>query len=189
VFFNFFFADLAVAGCVLGTYWECLSDVSRYYTLAARARNLVETIHSRYQQNTTLFSLRNWRLMNIYPSGSRRTRRAAPIHVPQHWICAFIDFERKYLTIFDSWKSTAVPDNDWKQSRHSKLFVVIPYLNLVPISHGRLLRWSVNGCNACSLVYRVWLIGLNGGLIHVRSMRYSIRHSVFKLDSHAFVAH
>lgn len=57
-----------------------------------------------------------------------------PIHVPSHWICAFVDFDRHYLAIFDSWKDKPVPYNDWKKSKHVKIFEVCPLIaNIVLI--------------------------------------------------------
>ncbi|KAJ7735805.1 hypothetical protein B0H16DRAFT_1575415, partial [Mycena metata] len=45
-----------------------------------------------------------------------------PIHIPAHWICAFVDFDRKYMTVFDSWERDPVPNNDWKLSEHRSIF-------------------------------------------------------------------
>ncbi|KAJ7045386.1 hypothetical protein C8F04DRAFT_1064620 [Mycena alexandri] len=42
--------------------------------------------------------------------------------LPDYWICAFVDFDHKYLAVFDSWKREPVPDGDWEQSEHAYIF-------------------------------------------------------------------
>ncbi|KAJ7184715.1 hypothetical protein C8R46DRAFT_1186057 [Mycena filopes] len=54
-----------------------------------------------------------------------------PIHVPSHWICAFVDFDHKYLAVFDSWERNPVVRGDWEQSDHAPIFHVRPKPNRV----------------------------------------------------------
>ncbi|KAJ7128527.1 hypothetical protein C8R44DRAFT_850941 [Mycena epipterygia] len=66
-----------------------------------------------------------------------------PIHVPSHWICAFVDFDRHYLAIFDSWKEKPVPDNDWKKSKHVKIFELIKeWLQRLFLALGSAIDWD-----------------------------------------------
>ncbi|KAJ6505464.1 hypothetical protein C8R45DRAFT_1091191 [Mycena sanguinolenta] len=67
-----------------------------------------------------------------------------PIHVPSHWICAFVDFDKKYLTIFDSWKRNTVPGNvTWDKSVHSQIFKLIKeWLNRLFLSLQEIIDWD-----------------------------------------------
>ncbi|KAJ7717490.1 hypothetical protein DFH07DRAFT_1012653, partial [Mycena maculata] len=72
--------------------------------------------------------LENW--WNRFLRGTRKwfkeheTRAIVlPIHIPSHWICAFVDFDRRQLAIFDSLK--IMPVKDWKRSQHVKIFELI----------------------------------------------------------------
>ncbi|KAJ7639602.1 hypothetical protein DFH06DRAFT_1335282 [Mycena polygramma] len=65
-----------------------------------------------------------------------------PIHIPQHWICAFIDFNLKYLAIFDSWKRR-VSSNDWERSYHADIFKLIKeWLQRLFLSLGEVIDWT-----------------------------------------------
>ncbi|KAJ7454883.1 hypothetical protein FB451DRAFT_1184711 [Mycena latifolia] len=65
-----------------------------------------------------------------------------PIHVPSHWICAFIDFEHAYLAIFDSLKSHC-PGKDWKRSKHAEIFKMIQeWLQCVFLSWDGTIEWA-----------------------------------------------
>ncbi|KAJ7771580.1 hypothetical protein B0H16DRAFT_1513978 [Mycena metata] len=73
-----------------------------------------------------------------------------PIHVPSHWICGFIDFDYKYLAIFDSWKRSAVPDGDWRQSYHADIFrVLMEFIQRLFLSLENAIdweEWSIDPC-------------------------------------------
>lgn len=89
-----------------------------------------------------------------------------PIHVPSHWICAFVDFDYKYLAIFDSWEREPVPNDDWKESNHAHIFCVRRNTISQPaLTIDSSCLW--NGCNAYSSVSKVQSIGQNGALIRV----------------------
>ncbi|KAJ7035326.1 hypothetical protein C8F04DRAFT_1098881 [Mycena alexandri] len=66
-----------------------------------------------------------------------------PIHVPSHWICAFVDFDYKYLAIFDSWEREPVPNDDWKESNHAHIFcLLMEWLQRLFLSLESAIDWT-----------------------------------------------
>ncbi|KAJ6602960.1 hypothetical protein B0H10DRAFT_1958029 [Mycena sp. CBHHK59/15] len=83
-----------------------------------------------------------------------------PIHVPSHWICAFVDFDHNYLAIFDSWKVKVVPDNDWKRCHHAKIFQLIKeWLQRLFLSLGSAIDWDEWQIDPCLERFRYILFG------------------------------
>ncbi|KAJ7108450.1 hypothetical protein C8R43DRAFT_1139990 [Mycena crocata] len=76
-----------------------------------------------------------------------------PIHVPAHWICAFVDFDNNYIAVFDSWKRNPVPNNDWKRSEHAEIFEMIrEWLQRLFLSLKSVIDWEEWKMDPCPKV-------------------------------------
>ncbi|KAJ7673029.1 hypothetical protein DFH06DRAFT_51669 [Mycena polygramma] len=73
-----------------------------------------------------------------------------PIHIPQHWICSLVDFDQKYLAIFDSWERDAVRNTNWQWSYHAGIFELIKeWLQRLFVSLGHHIDWTEWTLDAC----------------------------------------